>query len=82
MRCCVAQHPHTRASWAAREFGCCQAVSWSLFGTEQLCRCPLTVPCGEQAVVEVMQKAFVLFASYAAIDEDTVGAGLGFLGPR
>lgn len=82
MRCCVAQHPVARASWAARSFGCCQAVSWSLFGTGQLCRCPLTMPCGNRAVVEVMQRAFVLFASCAAVDKNTVSAGLGFLGPR
>lgn len=43
---------------------------------------PPTMPCGDRVVVEAMQRAFVLFASYAAPDENTVRTGLDFLGPK
>lgn len=43
---------------------------------------PPDLPCGDWEVVEGIQRAFVLFASYAAVDENTARAGLGFRGPR
>lgn len=63
----MAQHPLTRACQAASLFDHCLAASCacrphSLSGTGQLWTMSLTIPFSSRAVMEVMQRAFVLMA--------------------